>query len=58
MTIRKCDKCGCEVPIPNEITQMVEHYEIYKVTRIGRVTIDLCKECQKQLESWLKGEQE
>ena len=58
MIVRKCDKCGSEAPVPNAVTQITEHYEIFKVKMLGKIPIDLCNECQKQLESWIKGDTE
>lgn len=65
MLAHKCDVCGTYYtePIPvyfleNKETSTVTRRQVYLGCVEGRIVIDLCETCAKELEEWLnsKGE--
>lgn len=65
MLALKCDVCGTYYTKPTPIyiwedkkTSTETHSQVYLTRVNGRVTVDLCETCAKELEEWLnsKGE--
>ena len=65
MLALKCDVCGTYYTEPTPIyiwedkkTSAETHTQVYLARVNGRVTVDLCETCAKELEAWLnsKGE--
>ena len=69
MNIKRCDRCGKEVPettesknvweaITSAIKQLTEYQVEYRITKWVdgdcKTTMDLCSDCQEALKKWLR----
>lgn len=71
MKIKKCDRCKAEIlpPVPpknvfealgQKINEILSYEVEYRITKlmdgIPRIDFDLCEDCQKKLQEWLRAE--
>lgn len=60
MDVKKCDRCGeiIECKSIEDKSNMLFVYEtsiVYDITKALKTKADLCDECTKKLNEWLKG---
>lgn len=55
MRVIRCDRCGKEIPQKNWVDFPILKMEITYDPLLGVEHIDLCDECKKDFNEWLKG---
>lgn len=48
-----CDRCGKEIESPKYIRYTIEQLYTLSQRSIWNTSIDLCKDCQQEMDTWL-----